>query len=164
MYDTRMFRVLSTLAQCLSAQITQADLPGVCFIGTLPGAQIALDHSGNCSDVCGQAWTRLVNIYPSNGVGDPNEEPGNCGGGLDAVIEVGIMRCAPLPDSSGNPPSEDDMLAATDLQMADAMAMLRAIVCCEDISSKDYIVMGYLPAGPLGDQVGGTWTVTVAVA
>jgi hypothetical protein len=75
-------------------------------------------------------------------------------------VELGIMRCLDVGDGT-EPPSPAVLAAATVLQVADMMAMWRAIMCCRQ--SKDWIVGQYVPNGPTGGLVGGTVPVAIWV-
>jgi hypothetical protein len=149
------------LAECLCQQITADGLPDVCFCGVLPGADVAFDYCAPCDEVghCGQAWVRLVEMFPSKVFPVPDAE-GNCSSLLAFQLAVGIVRCAPVPDDDGTPPSMEDQFDTTGLVMADAMAIRRAILCCATANrNRDYLLGPYLPVGPEGGCVGGAWTV-----
>jgi hypothetical protein len=153
---------LQALATCLCAQIAADELPEPCFCGVLPGEAVAGDYAGNCQTKCGMAWVRLVNIYPAKAIGQPDITPGNCGAGLGFEVEVGIVRCVPVGNAAGMPPTAAQMLAATELQIADSMAMFKALQCCAP-DSRDMIVGSYEPTGPEGGLVGGTLLVQFAI-
>lgn len=142
--------VLEEVADCLCAQIAADGLPDVCFCGVVPGANVVADQVGNCGDVCGMAWVRLEQMYPSTVVGQPSAEPGNCAKGLAVDIEVGIIRCIE------SEPDAADLLAAAELQAADAQCMFRALTCCPCLPSMNTLVSPYTPLGPDGGTVGGT--------
>lgn len=147
---------LERLGSCLCAQIVADGSPGVCFCGVVPGEAAALDYAGDCSDVCGMAWVRLVTSYPATVLGTPNLTASNCALPLGFDVELGVARCASTPDSSGNPPSAADLLGDTTLQSADMDSMRRAVLCCGDAA--DWLLGVYAPIGPEGGLVGGTWT------
>lgn len=156
---------LEALAACLCAQIEDPEngVPGVCFCGVVPGAAIPAEYSGDCNNACGAAWVRLVTVYPSNQVGAALITPGNCAHGLGMDAEVGILRCTPVGDEQGNPPTQAELLDSTELQIADAILMLKAIECCEALNINDLIVGQYQPIGPEGGLVGGVYTLSLAV-
>lgn len=156
--DSRFWPLLTELASCLCAEIAAAGLPEPCFCGVVPGDAMALDYCTDCGEKCGMAWVRVVSMN----VADVGIEGGNpCTAPLEATIEVGVARCAPMPDDQGNPPSMADQLEATRVMMADQAAALRAIRCC---SSRDFDVQQWAPAGPQGGCVGGAWSVIFAEA
>jgi hypothetical protein len=151
---------LLALATCLCAEIADHPVtPPVCFCGVLPGEEVAYDWAGDCETACGMAWVRLVTAYPSTVIGEATGTPGNCGSMIGMDVEVGIMRCIPGMDDAGNPPSSDDLLAASLWQWEDMTTMRRAILCCT--GSKDFLLGAYVPIGPQGGLVGGAWTVSM---
>lgn len=159
--DTTVYPTMLELAGCLCVELAASGLPEPCTCSVLPGGDVAFDHCTECSDdKCGQAWVRLTNAFPSQQLPEP-DVTGTCASRLAYTLEVGVVRCAPMPDSAGNPPSVDEQLAAVRLQMADMAAMRRAIACClAGNQDRDYILEPYLPYPTLGGCVGGAWTVT----
>ena len=158
--DTTVYVRLTEIATCLCAEYADgndAGLPGLCFCGVVSGDEASFDYLGDCSDRCGMGWVRLVSAQPWTGIGVESTEPGNCSSLLGLTVEVGVYRCAHVMGSDGVPPTEEEMLAETQLQIADMMAMRRAIVCCG--GSKDFVLGAYTPIGPEGAAVGGTWDV-----
>jgi hypothetical protein len=153
---------LEQIAACVCAQIEVDGLPATCFCGILPGAEVALDYAGDCADgVCGMAWVRLIGVYPSSVIGTPSEQPGNCSHLIGMDVELGIVRCASMPDDEGNPPAPADLQADAALQVADAMALRKAATCCAP--ERDFILGAYIPVGPAGGLVGGFWTLSLQV-
>lgn len=153
---------LEQIAACVCAQIEVDGLPATCFCGILPGAEIALDHVGDCAEgVCGMAWVRLIAVYPSTIVGQPNESPNNCSSLIGMDVELGIVRCASMPADDGTPPSAADLQADAALQVADLMALRKAVFCCGN--EKDLVLGAYTPVGPAGGAVGGFWTLSLQV-
>lgn len=150
---------LTLLAACLCAKIEEMGLPEPCFCGVLPGGLVAMDYAGTCTVKCGMAWVRLVEAGPVRGIGSPDLTAGNCGAEWGLTIELGVVRCTPVADSQGNPPTAQQQIAAAELQYADMYAMRQAVMCCDAFaSSKDYRIINYLPYGPDGTVVGGTLT------
>jgi len=153
---------LSALAECLCAEILNPvwGVPDVCTCGVVPGEVASAEQTGNCQTKCGQAWVRLVGLYPMAQIGTPQTEAGNCGAGLGMDVEVGIMRCITVGDGRGNPPTPEQYLAATQLQITDALIMRTAIECCPALPSRDTILGLYQPLGPEGGLVGGLWNLS----
>lgn len=152
---------MAALATCLCQQINDSDVPGVCFCGVVPGEVASAEYMSE--EGCGgMAWVRLITAYPSKVVGAQNTDPNNCALGTGVDLEVGIMRCTPVGDGS-EPPTPAELLAATDLQLADIEVMLRAMNCCDAIAGKDMVVGPYQPLGPEGGTVGGVFTIAVAI-
>lgn len=161
-----VFSLMAELATCLCAQISDPEnqLPAVCFCGLVPGEAPSLEYTGDCENACGMAWVRLATTYPATGPGQASEQPGNCSSLMNVDIEMGIVRCADVGDDFGNPPSPETLLAETQLQVADMLAMQRAILCCDALDPRDAVVGPYIAtSGPDGGLVGGTITVSVVV-
>lgn len=158
---TSAFDRVSALTTCLCAQLVAAGTPEVCFCGVLPGEVASADYMGGCGRKNGMAWVRVKSLYPSTSVGTADLTIGNCGKELGMDVEVGVMRLYSVGDSRGNPPTPKQSLDAAALQILDAQTMLAAINCCEEISSRDYVVGQYEPLGPEGGVVGGIWTVSL---
>lgn len=149
---------LNDLATCLCAQCLDSsecgETPPLCFCGIVPGQEVALEYHGNCDDVCGMAWVRMTSLYPAIQVGQVNTNSGNCASMTGVDVELGIMRCMPVGEADGSPPSAEQLLAATELQVKDALALWQAVMCCQ--GSSDFLVGQYQPFGPEGGIVGGT--------
>jgi hypothetical protein len=155
---------LEQVAACVCAQIEVDGLPKTCFCGILPGQEVAWDYTGDCSGDggCGMAWVRLVAAYPSVVIGTPDQQPGNCGSMVGMDVEVGILRCVSMPHEDGSPPDPADLQADAALQVADAMALRKAVYCCGP--EKDLVLGYYTPLGPAGGVVGGFWLVSMQVS
>jgi hypothetical protein len=167
--DTRFWPGMVLLADCLCQQITDSGLPPVCFCGIIPGDAVILDYCTSCDgDACGMAWVRLVSAGPLIGspmaVGAANTGVNTCATLLVATIEVGIARCAPMPDDDGAPPTMADQLAAAELHAADMAAVMRAIVCCPGLDQRNMLLLDWAPIGPEGGCLGGRWQVMVGEA
>jgi hypothetical protein len=151
---------MESLAECL-CEAVGSDL---CFCGLIPGEGVIETYSTGCDDVCGMAYVRLASATPGNSlssVANVAQQPGNCQQGLLVPLEIGVFRCFPPPDQDGNPPDAATMLAITEQQIDDMMAMRRAVACCAD--SRDIVLGTYSPIGPEGLSIGGFWTLTLMV-
>jgi hypothetical protein len=157
-----VFTRLAEIAECLCAEIKNPawDVPDVCFCGVVPGEALDAAYGGDCTTECGMAWVRLDTGYPSTTIGQLYTEAGNCTVPLGFDIELGIMRCIEVGDGLEGP-TQSQLLAASQLQIADLLIMQRAIYCCGTLPNKEIIVGPYLPAGPLGGLVGGSIRVSV---
>lgn len=154
--DSTLFERLELLAACLCAELDGGDT--MCFCGVIAG-ETWYDLSGECDTRCGQAWVRVAGIYPATVLGQQDLTLRNCGKVLSLDLEIGAVRCLEVPDD-GTPPSAAELLAASEQQMKDALAMRRAVQCCE--SFDEYILNLWTPIGPPSVAlVGGTWTLTV---
>lgn len=147
-----MMLALVDLAECLCAELAATGAGPTCWCGLVPGAEVAWDYCTECTgDVCGMGWVRVIGLFPYDtfpvGVVDDR-----CIRPLAVAVEVGATRCLHVPDG-GEPPTEAAMLEATLAQSADALAMWRALKCCDT----PLAVQQYTPIGPTGGCVGGTW-------
>lgn len=160
------YSIACDLAACLCAELTPdgAAGPDLCFCGVLPGEIVVADVGAeeNCDNGCGMAWTRIESAYPSESVAQVRVTPNSCGAQLGIDIELGVLRCYPLPDN-GQPPDAQVLAEAAAAQQNDMMAIWRAVNCCEILKdvNVDYLLGVFAPSGPLGGVVGGTWTVSV---
>lgn len=167
--DNRVFSQMAQIAECLCRTMKENELPPVCFCGIIAGDQPydATGVGGDCDDDedggCGQAWVRLALGYPSVSTGVADVTPNNCatkGFGYD--LEVGIMRCIEIGKDGLALPAED-MLAATQLQVADMLTIQQALLCCDGLPGEDFVIGQYRPIGPEGGLVGGSWTLSVTL-
>lgn len=159
-YENIISDVLEDLRTCLCAQIETDQLPDVCTCSVMPGNEVALDYAGNCDDACGMAWVRLIESFPSVTIGIPSLTPGNCSVGIGISVELGIIRCFDLGEN-GEPPDSATMTETARLQIADMMAMYRAVACCRQ--SNDFVIGQYVPYGPEGGMVGGILPISILV-
>lgn len=154
--DQGAWPAMLELVDCLCNEIRDSGLPKVCFCGVLSGSEPPLDY---CDD--GQAWVRLVTEYPSTVFPLPEEDL-RCTAPLAFQLEVGIGRCAPQMHDASTPPTMQEEFDATQLQMADKAAILRAIRCCFQQFDRDEVVLGRYTPFHGGDCLGGFWTVTIS--
>lgn len=165
--DTLAMPILQELLDCLKEEIRESELDAdddICFVSAVPGAEVAFDY-----DCSGMAWVKLNNAFPTNNFPipfDPSLGP-NAGVGIAFQVEVGMIHGVVGIDESGRIPDADDMLAATERQMAEMAAMHRAITCClaghvwPAGRELTYAITDYLPNGPEGGMVGGSWNIVV---
>jgi hypothetical protein len=160
--DRAVWPAVEAMSVCLCSTLNDSGLGDLCFCGVFPGAQ-PYDQMGD--GTAGQAWVRVVRVYPSNAFPQIEQDPRrSCASGLAVEMELGVLRCAPMPADSGRvPPTMSAQWDATRLQMADMAAMQRAVQCC--YTESDLVMLGnYTPTGPAGGVVGGTWQVFVSAA
>ena len=149
------------LAACLCRGVEEAEGPDVCFCGVLPGETVTLDYCNECSNgLCGMAWVRMINRFPSQTLPTPDETLRSCVSPMAVLVEVGIVRCAPTEGPEGGPPTVSQWLDVSLQQYADADIMRIALQCC--LGTKDWVLGSYAPVGPQGGCVGGTWQATFA--
>lgn len=130
----------------------------------VPGRDVAIDDC--CS---GQAWVRIVRVFPT----EPGEFPNGrttpitqgCDPGLYWAVELGAgsARCAPAEDDIGNPPTAAEQEHAAMVLADDASRIRHAVLCqlphadlVEEIAVGDQTSVG-----PSGGCVGQEVLVTV---
>lgn len=167
--DDIAWPVMVSLAACLCASITEAELPEPCRCGVIPGPGAVLDFCGTCEKgTCGgQAWVRFVTEFPSSDFPNPAQEA-LCTDPLAFTLEIGIARCLPVGDVNAirgyTPPTLEQQVDAVRLQMADKRAIYRAIQCCfanGEYRDRSYAIGSYTPLPVSGDCGGGMYQVTV---
>lgn len=149
--------LMTTLAACLCVQIENDGSPAPCFCGVVPGSQATFDFMGGCGEDDGMAWVRLATSYPATAPGIVSQTPNNCGVSIGVDLEVGIVRTMNL-ELDQDPSSA---AAAAMQQVKDMQTIVRAINCCSAIPTKDTVLGPYVPLGPGGGVVGGSFTVMV---
>lgn len=155
----RLFTLMDDLRACLCGQLEGMDV-GACFCALLPGSIAPADCGCNARGKCGQAYVRLLRIFPSKQFPNVDTSSSNCGSILAAAIELGVNRCVPVADERGNPPTAADQANAVRQQISDAYSMWAAITCCDGVTGRPHLLGTYTPVGS-GDCQGGIWPVTV---
>lgn len=122
------------------------------------------DEEEECVDedygfACEQAWVRVAQATPTGGV---DTFGGMCGQEMVLNLEVGVLRCLPIPEK-GAAPKASDMLVATLQSMDDMNAMYRGAMGVDDDLFDEIVAGDWSPVGPLGGQYGGIWTFTVTL-
>jgi hypothetical protein len=153
--DTLLYPRLFDLTRCLCQEITDSGLPDVCSCTIVPGTQATADGTYGCENTSGLAWVRLAGIVSRQGA----QQVTSCVQQMTASVEMGVIRSMAVPEN-GEPLSEAELLAASQLQLADMAAMMRAFCCWTKLDHEGQLLQ-YTPVGPQGGTVGGTWTVVV---
>lgn len=165
--DTRIWPLALALASCLCQELKESGGPEPCFCGVLAGESAAWDYCQPCDgDLCGMAWVRIANVAPlqSASISATGAGPilfNRCAPALAVAFEVGVLRCAPTLGPEGQLPSMADQLEAAALQASDMAASGRAAACCFKDDGRFVAVNQWLPLGPEGGCLGGSWSVTV---
>ncbi len=135
-------------------------LPDICSYGWTIGETYVPfdpDPEDDCDEdeaACSQLWVRVEAIQPTG----QQSWNGDCASVLVVTLEVGVLRCIPIPED-GEAPTASDVLISAVQSMDDMNAIYCAAMGCEVWAS---ITAGtWQPSGPLGGQYGGIWTFTV---
>lgn len=159
--DTQVAPILYALVDCLETELDATPGGPPCFVGVVPGANVAMDFCDCDASGCGMGYVRLDTVYPSTQF-PIQDTTARCTAPLAARVAVGVTRCLPTMDDSGNAPTVLQQAQAVQNQMADMMAARRAIACCLD-PAVPYMLGAYTPVGPYADCGGGFWLVTFQV-
>lgn len=152
------------LLACLCTALAETTGGAPCFCCASAGERPpAMDYCCDCGQGHGQAWVRVVRIFPAAArFPQLSTDVEQCRlGSWGVELEVGAYRCAAVPDNRGNPPSCARVTRDAEVIVDDAAAMRRAITCCFASSDRDQVVGEWRPIGPSGGCVGGSMTVQV---
>lgn len=121
------------------------------------------DPEDGCEDdevACSQVWVRVMGV-DTTGV---DSFDGECSAVMSLDLEVGVLRCIEIPEDGEAPTASGVMVAALQA-MTDMKAIYCAAMSCNNEDGTSVwasIESGvWTPQGPLGGQIGGTWTFTV---
>lgn len=164
MSDLLITPLAEALLACLEAEISVVDNPPA-VVCLRPGDRVEPLLSTVGDECCaGLAWVRVASFYPSANFPDQDTAVSKCGTSRwAAVLEMGAVRCSPIPDKSSIPDC-DEWTAVTRAILADGAAMRRALRCCfaTATTSRQHVPGAWQPLAVEGGCVGGTMTVTVA--
>lgn len=159
--DDLALPVLDAIRACLCAELAASPGGETCFCGLWPALSVPADYCTCKGGVggCGQAWVRLVRIYPYRQYPQQDVDA-SCRAGLAAVVELGVLRCMPSLGPNSTPPDAAAQAQAVVTQMGDWQAMRRTLECCDALVRRDVVLGNYDPRGQ-GGCGGGTLTATV---
>lgn len=101
------------------------------FISTdvIVAEDVCCDCSSGGSGGIGQAWVQVVSITPDPSPAYQNGSLATCGTEMQALVNIGVHRCAPSPSISGEPPTAAALTSAALGQLLDASVMRSAVRC-----------------------------------
>lgn len=165
--DDRLLPLAEQLLDCLCVQLAETPGGPVCRCCLHPGP-VPADFCCDCSDADGpangQAGVRIVSQYPSRTFpaadttvlfGCPGFSP------WAGVLEMVVHRCVHVVDDRGRPPSCEQLTLDTEIVLADAEAMRRAVLCCYADQDRAFLMNAWNPIAPSGGCAGGTMQVVV---
>jgi len=159
--DTKIWPILSELAACLCAELTQGGAEP-CFCGVAVGPNAVSEAIDSCDD-CGAGYVSLIEAYPSTQSFPDADSRATCRSVLAFRVAVGVARCAPMGDERG-PASQEEQTEYVRQVMADHAAIRRAIRCCltdDKFDDIDYVLGTYTPLPDEGGVGGGEWQLTI---
>lgn len=161
--------ILRGVLSAASSALNEADRP-TGRVELTPGLLPAWD---DCCD--GQLYLRVIEIYPSVGVGSPFPQidttqrgpaSSTCSIKMLAVhIGLGVLRCAATVDEQGNSPTSSQVSEDEELILADMSTLLDVLVCeSHKLPGIQQMKLDrWQPQGPQGGCAGGEWGAYFAV-
>jgi hypothetical protein len=131
-----------------------------------PASPAGLDHCcpNDDSDTGGHAYIRIVRAHMVNPFPQQTLDPTMCRN-IGALVEVGVLRCAPTLDEAGNPPPDADITALAELVTADMSIMYTVLAAhVPDYALYPLVLDTYSPIEVEGGCAGGTWQFWMDVA
>jgi hypothetical protein len=161
--DSLVAPLLVVLRDCVRTELARSTAGPVC--------RCAIAHSVvtptmdgcdcECDDGQGDAWVRLVRLEPEESL--ETIRPSVCPTGWQAVIELGVYRCVPLPEE-GEALEEQVVSDIALSALSDMNALIRVLGCCEALRDAFIGVEFWQPVGPSGGCAGGTLQFRVAIS
>lgn len=155
--------ILDALLLCLENEIERVPVPPavVCLrVGDRVDLLIAQGRDECCE---GLAWIRLVQIYPSSDFPAVDETYLKCQLGWAVVVELGVVRCAPIGDENDLPTCNQWTELANSIT-ADTAALRRTLMrfkALDDYRHTPYVPGTWEPMTTEGGCAGGAMLVTV---
>lgn len=150
---------LIELAECLCGQVAKLCGDDLCWCGLYPGGQPSWDYCGGCEgDKCGMGYVTVVQVSPYTTLGVADVTVTKCDRPLQALVEVGVLRCVPVEESGL--PDPEVMADISLLLMADMEAIRNTVACC---FTGDSVLQGYEALPVQGGCVGGRWRAVIGL-
>lgn len=181
---SEIYRVADAILSCVCAASDEAagqdpGYPGCpCRVYVAPGATVPHECGTHCGDACdGQLTVHLDSVrtsttWPpgSSGRSSTQSTPPGCAPAPYTYAEyvVTLVRCVPVMDEMGTPPTVEELNLASAVQMTDAAVVHDALMCCvQGIAAPGrvlkYVVGPVRTVGPGGGCAGVEGRVTVAL-
>lgn len=130
--------VLACVCTALEETATEVEgQPGCpCRACVVPGTPAWDSCADPCSsDTGGQLTVSVARLYPSTDFPAQSSDVQGVRGCMPAPttaaeLVITLLRCAPLPDSNGCPPTCDEQAAAARVVHVDAVTIMNALYCC----------------------------------
>lgn len=159
--------LLTGILSAAASSLTAAGVPAG-LVHLSPGLLPAWD---NCCEGSGQLWLRVMETYPTAGVGaafpqiDTAQKGVGCSINLLALhLGLGVMRCAHTVSDQGVFPTAAQM-SSDALNTLDDLGLLLDVITCEVPALRGAMsvkVDRWTPQGVQGGCVGGEWGFYVA--
>lgn len=157
-----------------AAEETEGQPGCPCRTCVVPGVPAFDSCEDPCSDEAGgQLSVNVLRIYPSTSFPEQDTQVRGLRGCMPpattaAEMAVTLLRCAPMPDASGCPPSCEDLEQAARIAHVDMVTVYNALLCCLPTTAgargRRFVLGPSRLVGPQGGCVGVEQRVTVALA
>ena len=158
--------IMDTALQTLAAELAGTVSGPIGHTFLVPGTAVAADWCcpGDCaSGPCGQAWVRLVQLYPTRVFPAPDATWSKVPSVDSAIqLELGVLRCVAGLGENGEAPAPEEMTADAIAALDDAAALRAAAQ--RALAPRRVVLGGYTAAGPQGYCAGGTQLFTAAIS
>lgn len=160
--DSIAWADLVGLSDALAAELVRRQLPTLTENLVLAGAAVSLDYIEGPTS--GFSFARLGSGFQTNQFPFPQQTyvPG-AGLQIARQFELGIARGITLPED-GSPMTRDEWFEVSRLAMADMNAIAATICSYFGSRAIPFVVSNWIPLGPDGGVVGGSWTVSAGSA
>lgn len=151
MYERELWNQLTTI---LNTAVFAVSGCGV------PVSKIAIVNGNLAWDECceGYLFMRIVRTDVVDPFPQAAQTPSICAATLGTLVELGILRCAPMMDDNGNLPS-DAVQSAFALEIIIDKSILFHVIRDYNPAWSNYplAISGWTPMGPEGGCGGGAW-------
>lgn len=155
----------SILLECLRTSVSTVAIPPA-TVSLRTGLQMEPLLARLRDECCeGVAWVRIDLVYPTSTFPEQVATFDRCGPLLRAaILELGVLRCAPRGQDENSIPTADEWDTAAELVDADREAILAAVCCFLDLEKDRMVVEGaWIPWPIEGGCMGGTVQLIVEV-
>lgn len=132
----------------------------------VPVDKTGIVHGAIVWDECceGYLFLRVIQTNVTNPFPQPSETPTTCVRILGTQVEIGILRCAPMMDDNGNPPSDAVQSAFAYEMIVDKSILYNVLVNHNpDWAAYPLVIGSWNPLDIEGGCGGGTWSFWIDV-
>ncbi len=142
-----------------------ADVGAPVAVSTIEPGMVSWDYCCATDDGVGQAFIRVVRIVAAEPFPQQTLVPRSCPPTMAALVEVGVLRCAPTLTSQANAPAPAEVTATAAQVIAD-MSVVYSVLKghVPDWALFPTTLDTWSPIGPEGGCAGGAWQAWIDVA
>lgn len=126
----------------------------------VPTTRVGVVHGDLVWDECcsGYLFTRVVRTTVGTSFPQPSQDPRNCPKIPTTLVELGILRCAPVIDDNGNPPSAEEQSDFAKAMIVDKSILYNVIINHKPSwASFPLVIENWVPLSIEGGCGGGAW-------